>query len=605
MPYSFPQFKRLFISKYIFIVIILTASIGVYINTLSNDFVYDDVSQIVENPRIKDIKHIPDIFLSDIWAFRKTGGSNYYRPVVHIVYMVDYYIFGLNPWGFHLSYIIFHAGVSVLVFLIAFAVFDKLSSRYSLNQLSNSYNLTLAFAASILFATHPINTEAVVLGGPEPLFAFFYLLSFYLYINADVIWGKKFILSILFFFISVLCKETALTLPLLLFVYDYSFKKEPALYLWPKAFYISAKKHIPYLITAGIYVVIRIYIIGGFAPLKRHADLSNYQYIINTFPLFAQYLEKLIFPTSLNVFHVFHPISSVFEWKGMVGFSLTIAFISLICFFRKNRGVFFSLLWILIPLLPLFYITALGENTFAERYLYLPSVGFAMLISTGINKIYYSQRLGRVAFPAVISILIVAAGLYSISTIERIRIWKDEYTLWSDAVKKSPDGYIPHHGLAIAYSKKGMLDEAIEEDRISIALKPTYAQAHTAICGLYSKKEMFDKALEHCYIALELGFRWPATYHNICYAYLRKGFIDDAIEQCLMALKLKPDFAVAHNTLGTAYFKKWSIYKAIEHYQIALRLKPDDADIRYNLGLAYGQIGEIEKAYQYMKMPSR
>ncbi len=107
-------------APYTTIVILLIVSIGVYLNTLPNEFVYDDEFQVLRNLWIKDIRNIPEIFLTNVWAFAgKENLSNYYRPLMHIIYMIDYHIFGLKPWGFHLTNIIFHAGVTLLVYLIA------------------------------------------------------------------------------------------------------------------------------------------------------------------------------------------------------------------------------------------------------------------------------------------------------------------------------------------------------------------------------------------------------------------------------------------------------------------------------------------------------
>ncbi|MBI4679863.1 MAG: hypothetical protein HY753_01285, partial [Nitrospirae bacterium] len=112
--------KRITSSKYTAIAILLIISIGVYLNTLPNEFVYDDEYQVLENLWIRDAKYIPEIFLTNVWAFvGEEKLSNYYRPLMHITYMIDYHIFGLKPWGFHLTNIIFHAGVTLLVFLIA------------------------------------------------------------------------------------------------------------------------------------------------------------------------------------------------------------------------------------------------------------------------------------------------------------------------------------------------------------------------------------------------------------------------------------------------------------------------------------------------------
>jgi hypothetical protein len=140
----------------VFIIILFIVSTGVYLNTLPNGFVYDDSIVVQENHRIKDIKYVPEILTTT----RSVELANYYRPFPYLVYMFDYHIFGLNPRGFHLTSIILHGGVSIIVFLIAVFLLDKVKLRTS-GSPKAFYILTPAFIASLLFAVHPINTETV------------------------------------------------------------------------------------------------------------------------------------------------------------------------------------------------------------------------------------------------------------------------------------------------------------------------------------------------------------------------------------------------------------------------------------------------------------
>src|SRR3990172_3038785 len=100
------------------IVLVLLVSFAVYFNSLFNDFVYDDHYQVLENSWIKDIGSLPEIFSTSVVGFLGSGVSNTYRPAMHLIYMFDYHIFGLHPWGYHLVNILVHGAVSVLVFLI-------------------------------------------------------------------------------------------------------------------------------------------------------------------------------------------------------------------------------------------------------------------------------------------------------------------------------------------------------------------------------------------------------------------------------------------------------------------------------------------------------
>ena len=221
MPSDLTPAKQLLSSRYTAIAILFIISIGVYLNALPNEFVYDDKYQVLENHWIRDAKYIPEIFLTNVWAFvGEENLSNYYRPLMHIIYMINYHIFGFKPWGFHLTNILLHGGVSVLLFLLLSVLINQshdLNSKFHPEQVGTnskskikkskgrtdlvrpksqfskpksqilnlkSQILSAPFIAALLFAAHPIHTEAVTwIGGiPELSFTLFYLLSFYLYI---------------------------------------------------------------------------------------------------------------------------------------------------------------------------------------------------------------------------------------------------------------------------------------------------------------------------------------------------------------------------------------------------------------------------------------
>jgi tetratricopeptide (TPR) repeat protein len=441
--------------------------------------------------------------------------------------MLDFYIFGLRPWGFHLTKILFHMGSSLIVFLMATMLISRYGEKNTGTETSKQY---IPFAAALLFATHPIHTEAV-LGITEVSLAFFYFLSFYLYVRADVRGRGVPASSLVFFFLAALSKETALTLPVLLFAYDYSFKRDSVFRPKPETIYLLVKRYLPYLVLAGIYLILRTYAIGGFTQARAHAELSVYEYFINVFPLFIQYLGKLILPVNLNAAYVFHPIHSLLEWRGIMGFVITLCFIVALYLVRnRNRVAFFSLLWMVIPLLPVLYIPALGEHTFAERYLYLPSVGFVIIVSLGLSvrnnrNILVRRNIGTVAF----AIVVVITVLYSLGTIKRNPAWKDDFTLWSDTARKSPDNHIPHYNLGFLYDSQGLLDKAIEEYKAAIRLNPDYARAHTNLGFVYSKQGRIDEAIEEYRSAIRLDPNAEKAYNNLGTAYQSQGRIDEAI----------------------------------------------------------------------------
>jgi protein O-mannosyl-transferase len=564
--------KTTLIIKFIPILILLLVSFAVYFNALFGDFVYDDTSQVVDNPWIRDIGNIPTIFSKSVWSFQPgITISNYYRPLMYMVYMLNYHVFGLKPWGFHLVNILFHCGVSVLVFLVIRRLLTE--DRASV---SPAY-LSPPFIAAMLFATHPIHTEAVtwIAGLPDVAFTFFYLLSFYLYVRSKAIRSGSYLFSVVCFAIAAFFKEPALTLPVIFLAYDYLFREDQP------HFPDYLKRYAPYLVIALGYLALRIHALGEFAPQKRYVMLSAYQYVINVFPLFIKYLAKLLAPLNLNAFYVFHPIPSLFQLKGAFSLMTTVVFVGLFLIaFRKNKLVFLGLLFVVVPLLPVLYIPALGVNTFTDRYLYLPSVGYMLLLAVFLS--WAKEKLPRAARSITI-VFIVIGGVYSVGTINRNSVWQNNINLWSDTVRKSPDSLGAHNDLGTAYVSQGQLDRAIAEYQKALRLNPDYVDAHYNLGFAYALQGQLDRAITEYQATLRLRPNYADAHNNLGRAYALQGQLDRAIVEFQTAVWLKPDHLRAHYNLGLAYALQGQLDRAITEYQTALRLRPDFYEARERL----------------------
>jgi tetratricopeptide (TPR) repeat protein len=444
--------------------------------------------------------------------------------------------------------------------------------------------LSFPFIAGLLFAVHPIHTEAVawVAGLPDLSFTFFFLLSFALYIRSTT--GKAvhkgyYSLSIVLFFLSALSKEPALTLPLILMGYDSLFADPDA------GFWSRWKRYVPYFIVAAVYFGLRLYALGGIAPERRHEHLSALQHVINVFPLFSNYLGKLLLPVNLNAFYVFHPIASLFETTGILSVAVTVAFAGITAVaYRKNRMVCFWLLFIVVPLLPAFYIRGLGLNTFAERYLYLPSVGFVAIVAMFLTKMAEKSSRGTIA---LIGALALVTGLYSLGTIKRNAVWRSDYTLFEDTARKSPDSAIAREKFATALMEQGRLDEAIQLYKSALALDYSLDDVHTNLGIAYYRKGMLDQAIEEERISIKMNPDMPEKHFNLAQQLADKNLWGEAIREYEIAIKLDPNFADAHNGLGFSCAMVGSIDKAIEHFGIAARLAPDNPMYVKNLSRAH------------------
>jgi tetratricopeptide (TPR) repeat protein len=581
--------KAFWILSFILVAVSMTA----YFNTTSNGFVYDDRFQVIQNPWIRDFRHIPEMFSKRVWGFTPGGHSDYYRPMMHLIYLVEYSLFGPSSTGFHFVNIIFHTSISLLIFIII--------ARLMRENFRNN-NLWPPFAAAVLFAVHPIHTEAVawVASIPELSFTFFLLLSFYLYIrcpvgNEESVGKYRYYLSVCLFFLATLSKETALILPLLLVIYDFSLPK-PSLLRVPITY---VKRYIPYFAAAGLYLLLRSNALGWFEPAKKQIVLSLYEYAINTPLLFAKYLYKLVVPVNLNVFYVFEPVRSIAEPLFAVSAAITIIF-SVLAFyaFKKSRLLFLGMVLIVLPLIPVLYIPALGENAFAERYLYLPSFGFVVILSIFIE---WTSKKKRSLKAAVLVCCLVLATFYFTATRDRNKVWENNLTLWADTIENSPHSATVQSELGLALMEKGEMKRAMRHLLAAVDIEPFAADYRNNLGIAYVRTGMAEKAVSQFQAATRLDPDYIKAFYNLGMVFENLGLLGKSIANYKIAMKLNPQNPDVHNNLGIAYAKRGMIDKAIKHLKIALELNPGDGGILVNLSNAYKMKGMEEESERYLK----
>lgn len=558
----------------IFAIFLLT--FAAYGNTLSNGFVHDDEYQVLNNPWIRDFANLPAVFSQDVWAFNKgIGVSNYYRPLMHVVYMLIYQVVGLNAWGYHLVNILAHAGISILVLLTGMELFKRYAPRESPRY------IYLPVIAAVLFAVHPIHTEAVswVAGIPDLGYSFFYLLSFYFYIKVSDDWEslqKRYLfLSVLSFFLATLFKETALTLILIILAYDFvcSNSRFSAKELF--------KRYTPYAVVIITYFVMRFNAISDMVSVNVYRDLSFYELFINCFHIFTKYIFLLILPINLSFVHEVDLYTSAFE--PIVLFSMAITLV--ICLFmavaaRKFKLVFLSFVFFLVPLLPAFLLRAL-PYPLAERYLYLPSFGFLLLISALLIHTVDKRRGQRMLTVAGLAVAIV----FTVVTIGRNADWKDSYTLWADTVAKAPNTASAHFNLGATLKARGRIEEAIAHYEIAVRLE-SIPWMHRALGSSYADLGLSDKAIEQYLTALQLEPNDAKTHNDLGSVYGETGRLDQAIKHFRTAVELEPDNALHHNNLGMAWMYEGSLDLAIDQFEAAVRLDPETPAYRQRLSEA-------------------
>ena len=181
-----------------------------------------------------------------------------------------------------------------------------------------------------------------------------------------------------------------------------------------------------------------------------------------------------------------------------------------------------------------------------------------------------------------ILIIVIISASYGFAAYQRNFVWKTEDTLWSDAVRKSPDKDRPHVNIGNSYFKKGLLNQAIAQYKTAIKINPIqpYAKTYYNLGVVYDKKGMFNNAIGAYQRAFSIKPDFWEALDNWGNIYLKTGRIDKAIEKYKMAMSIKPDSPEPHWNLGLAYERKGIFDKAIREFQTYLRLRPDDAQAR-------------------------
>ncbi len=590
------------------IFILLALSIGIYSNSLFNGFVYDDEFTIVNNTLIKDFNNLSKLLPPLNPLLQKEGegvvdyfgssGEMSYRPIVTLTYFIDYAIYGLKPYGYHLTNLLLHAMNGVLLYIFLFQL-----SAFSPQPSATFKPLYFSLFSSLIFVTHPVLTEAVnAISFREDLLCFlFFISALILYIahrSLLITHCSKFkafslqFLSLSFYLLALLSKEMAITFPLIFFLYEWIYGKQPLQSPFVKGELKGVRGSlfnpyiIGYIVITFFYLYLRFFLFHN--PVEEDISVWSLSERLMTIPyLISKYLLLLIAPLSLSADYVITPLKSLISIEAIVSIIVLISiFIIALKVGKRDKGISFGILFFLITLLPVYNIIPL-YNPFAERYLYLPTVGFAIIIGSTLTwfiaHIQFNDMTGqgswriahRSSLIAHSLLLIIIISIYSFAVIKRNKIWVDGYSLWTDTVRKMPESFKAHNGLGIVYDKQGRSDEAIKEYLTAIRFKPVYADAHNSLGNVYAKQGRIDEAIKEYKLALSIDPNYPEAHYNLGTAYGTSGLIDKAIEHFQIVLKLKPDFPEAHYNLGVAYHMNGLNDRAIEEYQIALRLKPD------------------------------
>lgn len=429
------------------------AAVAVYANSLGNGFVGDDKQQLLQNPVVAG-HQFGAALGSGVWAFRGVQG-NYYRPLQFLVYILLHGLFGFRPFGFHLFFVLLHAANTVLVYLLA----DRLAMRPR-----------TAAVAAFLFAVHPIHTEVVdwVASLPDLLVTATVVLGVWTFARRKgAPRGRQIAGHCALYLAALSSKETGVVLLPLYAGFEWILLGRR----W-RELRANARLYGAMAGTLALYLGARWMALGGLAPAQQtFYRLSPPEFAASAVVIAAQYFGRLVWPGDLNYFHVFHPTTGITP-----AFLISLAALAGLAVAASRRETprlaSFAVFWMALAMAPALNLTGVGQNVFAERYLYLPSVGFACLAALAWE--WCDSRQPRLAIAA--GVLVVCAAAWQ--TMARNPDWHDDFRLLSVTVRQSPSSGILHNNLAGAYVDRDELDGALAEERLAVRFEPRAAPFH-------------------------------------------------------------------------------------------------------------------------------
>ncbi len=496
---------------------------ALYWRTLYFGFVWDDPTLTLKI--LPNYQHLIDVFM----PLRMSDMPlNYYRPLAFFSWMIDRTFWGTNPFGYHATEIMLHAVNVVLVYFLT----KRLLARYE----SAHWG---ALAAALIFAVHPVQTEAVcwISCRPEILFTAFVFGSFLSFIHfRDTQEHKWLILSLVCWFLGLLTKETAVALLPCLIVYDIFFtaEKRKALrcYAWhPVVFLVYLLLRQQYLYSSGGHFEFGG--VFGILPQLLKRLLSAYDF----------YVQRALFPYSLSGF--------VPELAQSKAFIFGVLIIGIWAYWKKNRLLLYFILFFLITLLPssLIAITNVSQTPVAERYLYLPMYAVSFLAGLAVAAIPGGRYIKLLKYALLLAVLI----LLGYKTVLRIPVWQNDLTFFQTASMQNPNHGIPYQLLGNAYHEINDYPHAIEyyHKAISAPLfnKVGIISTYNNLGKIYTILKRYDKAEEYFQKALKKKDA-SDIYYYLGYLYLemaenskkgRKELLKKAISSLEECLKRSPD----------------------------------------------------------------
>lgn len=555
-------------------------TVTIYARTLGHEFQmsWDDNWYIVYNESIQGFswQHLTTIFSSIYQAN--------YAPLQMLSYMLDYSLWGLNPGGFAITNIIFHALNGLLLYRLLYSLHGE---------------RLFALVAAAFFLVHPLQVESVawISCRKNVLSLFFFLLSWDAYRRyretESGLGGRAYLISLATFALSLMAKSTTLVLPLILVLYDVCFKERDRR--------LNLKDKIPYFIAAL-----------GFALVSMHFQHTDYQGGIRTpyhggsplatlytmLPVFCLYLARLVLPTGLSA--IYDPPLHTTPDGLVIAAGLVLAIVAWtgLRLYRYDRRLGFWLLFFWIGLLPFAQIIPI-QWLITDRYINVSIIGAAAL--AGAGAVYLRNRLGAKSPSILYVFLILWLTALSFTSFQRVGVWRNSLTLWSDAVAKEPTSSKVWEHYSEALRSFGQRDASRQAYEHVLASEPSNTEMLAGLGDLYTEEGELDKGLEVLRKLLEIRPDYVVGWASLGTNYLKRGNYIEAEKAYKHAQSLQPDAWQVLTLLGNLARIQDHPEQARGYYLQVETKSKNNAENAYNLACVETMSGNMEAGFMWLE----
>jgi tetratricopeptide (TPR) repeat protein len=577
--------------SWIVCLLVALATVCVYGQVVHFSFVsFDDPDYVYENSMVREGLSWKTIK----WAFTTSHASNWH-PLTWLSHLLDWTLYGSNAGGHHVTNLLLHLATSLVLF-------------FALRRLTGT--IWRSGLVCALFALHPLHVESVawISERKDVLSALFWMLTMFFYAGYTASVGTtngvrqrlQYGFAIASFTLGLLAKQMLVTLPFVLLLLDLWPLKRCQPWTWTRLAKLVVEK-IPFFLIAAIFIPIVVSVQKGGGAVVAVDLVPLDQRLENAVVSYSRYALKLLWPTKLAVFYPYPDIWPLSVFLSAAAF-FVVGWVVALWKFKTKPYLFVGWSFFIGTLVPVIGIVQVGAQSMADRYSYIPSVGFfvaAVWICSDIVSEYATRRrIAAVVAVAVLVTLSVAAYLQTTS-------WRDSVTLYSRGLRNTERNLTLEMNLGSEYLDLKLTNAAIERFEAALKVYPNDPLTHGNLARIYTAQRNWAEGNKHYEIAITSSPYNARLQNSYGYALLRQGRVEEALAHLRRALELNPSLAPALFNYGDALRQSGKDDEAIKMLERGLEIEPNEPGAHAMLGTLYYAHGKLEQAQNHLETALR